>query len=224
MNTLKKIWHDENSEPPKNYLWAKEGKLFKNINGQWKEISKKDSGGNEESSEITLAQAWTRAFRLDKKPIYDYVNWSLTHSDEDVPLPDFVMCASASAIYDIDHDGSVGVFDITKTAEEVGITIPQGVKCTDDIVWELNESAAQGRVKIVPFNEVTESDYQGQDTHSGSVYFMYSIDKLSDEFSGSFINILDAGNFANYRIGSYTNIYIIKYRDEYYFINGYEGD
>lgn len=49
MNTLKKIWHDENSEPPKNYLWAKEGKLFKNINGQWKEISKKtDDGGSSE--------------------------------------------------------------------------------------------------------------------------------------------------------------------------------
>lgn len=44
MNLTKKIWHDENSEPPKNYLWAKGGKLFKNIEGQWKEVSKKDSG------------------------------------------------------------------------------------------------------------------------------------------------------------------------------------
>lgn len=43
MSLTKKIWHDENSEPPKNYLWAKGGKLFKNIEGQWKEVSKKDS-------------------------------------------------------------------------------------------------------------------------------------------------------------------------------------
>lgn len=47
MNLIKKIWHDENSEPPKNYLWAKEGKLFKYVEGQWKEISKKEDGGEE---------------------------------------------------------------------------------------------------------------------------------------------------------------------------------
>lgn len=44
MKTTEKIWHDENSEPPKNYIWAKNGKLFKYINGQWKEISKNNSG------------------------------------------------------------------------------------------------------------------------------------------------------------------------------------
>lgn len=44
MKSTEKIWHDENSEPPKNYIWAKNGKLFKYINGQWKEISKNNSG------------------------------------------------------------------------------------------------------------------------------------------------------------------------------------
>lgn len=43
MKLIKKIWFDENSQPPKNWLWAKGGKLFKNIDGQWKEISKKES-------------------------------------------------------------------------------------------------------------------------------------------------------------------------------------
>ena len=43
MELTKKIWHDENSEPPKNYLWAKGEKLFKYVEGQWKEVSKKDS-------------------------------------------------------------------------------------------------------------------------------------------------------------------------------------
>ena len=46
MNLTKKIWHDENSEPPKNYLWAKRGKLFKYVNGQWKEISKNSSNNS----------------------------------------------------------------------------------------------------------------------------------------------------------------------------------
>lgn len=46
MNLTKKIWHDENSEPPKNYLWAKRGKLFKYVNGQWKEISKNSSNSS----------------------------------------------------------------------------------------------------------------------------------------------------------------------------------
>lgn len=36
MKSTEKIWHDENSEPPKNYIWAK--------NGQWKEVSKNNSG------------------------------------------------------------------------------------------------------------------------------------------------------------------------------------
>ena len=55
MKSTEKIWHDENSEPPKNYIWAKNGKFFKYINGQWKEISKKaeesgGSGGGDSSS------------------------------------------------------------------------------------------------------------------------------------------------------------------------------
>ena len=52
MELVKKVWHDKNSEPPKNYLWDKGGKLFKYTEGQWKEISKKDSG--EDSSEKTI--------------------------------------------------------------------------------------------------------------------------------------------------------------------------
>lgn len=74
MNLVKKIWHDENSEPPKNYLWAKEGKLFKYIEGQWKEISKKEDdgeeGGKDEGSDLSEMK-WYEVFLTlsQEKPV-----------------------------------------------------------------------------------------------------------------------------------------------------------
>lgn len=60
MELTKKIWHDENSEPPKNYLWAKGGKLFKNIEGQWKEVSKKESEEGGSDTPATTSDLFTK--------------------------------------------------------------------------------------------------------------------------------------------------------------------
>ena len=84
METLtKKVWHDENSEPPKNYLWAKGGKLYKNVEGQWKEVSKKDSGSGDDSS----ASGNRVGFPFVGGNIVGYVdsinydNWTLDHGE-----------------------------------------------------------------------------------------------------------------------------------------------
>ena len=53
MSATKKIWYDENSEPPKNYIWSKGGKLFKYIDGQWKEISENGSDSDIQIVELT---------------------------------------------------------------------------------------------------------------------------------------------------------------------------
>lgn len=76
MNLVKKIWHDENSEPPKNYLWAKGGKLFKNIEGQWKEVSKKDStdeqgSGSSDSGIGTID--YETIYQFYKKVVIEYI-------------------------------------------------------------------------------------------------------------------------------------------------------
>ena len=55
MNPTKKFWYDENSEPPKNYIWVKNDKQYEfSVNkGRWKEISSsKESDGS--SKEITF--------------------------------------------------------------------------------------------------------------------------------------------------------------------------
>lgn len=49
MNPTKKIWYDENSEPPKNYIWVKNNKQYKFSVSErrWKEITSDDGeGGN----------------------------------------------------------------------------------------------------------------------------------------------------------------------------------
>ena len=71
MNLTKKIWHDENSEPPKNYLWAKGGKLFKNIEGQWKEVSKK--GSEDEGGDSTPTEFYIK-FKADNFGLIDSTN------------------------------------------------------------------------------------------------------------------------------------------------------
>lgn len=37
MNPKQTLWIDENSMPPKNYLWKKDGKILENKDGEWKE-------------------------------------------------------------------------------------------------------------------------------------------------------------------------------------------
>lgn len=54
MSLTTKIWYDENSEPPKNYIWSKGGKLFKYVDGQWKEISRNDADGG--GSDIQIVE------------------------------------------------------------------------------------------------------------------------------------------------------------------------
>lgn len=71
MNLTKKIWHDENSQPPKNYLWAKGGKLFKNIEGQWKEVSKKDSEDEGSGGDSTPTETYIK-FKAENFGVRDH--------------------------------------------------------------------------------------------------------------------------------------------------------
>ena len=55
MNPTKKFWYDENSEPPKNYIWMKNDKQyeFSVSERRWKEISSSEESGSS-SKEITI--------------------------------------------------------------------------------------------------------------------------------------------------------------------------
>lgn len=55
MNPTKKFWYDENSEPPKNYIWVKNDKQYKFSVSErrWKEISSSEESGSS-SKEITI--------------------------------------------------------------------------------------------------------------------------------------------------------------------------
>lgn len=55
MNPTKKFWYDENSEPPKNYIWVKNDKQyeFSVSERRWKEISSSEESGSS-SKEITI--------------------------------------------------------------------------------------------------------------------------------------------------------------------------
>lgn len=46
MNPIKKIWYDNNSEPPKNYIWVKYDKQyeFDVVSRNWKEVASTSSG------------------------------------------------------------------------------------------------------------------------------------------------------------------------------------
>lgn len=55
MNPTKKFWYDENSEPPKNYIWVKNDKQyeFSVSERRWKEISSSEESGSS-SKEVTI--------------------------------------------------------------------------------------------------------------------------------------------------------------------------
>ena len=48
MNPTKKFWYDENSEPPKNYIWVKNDKQyeFSVSERRWKEINSSEGSGS----------------------------------------------------------------------------------------------------------------------------------------------------------------------------------
>lgn len=188
-------------------------------------MSSNGSDSGSEDSEITYAQALTRIFKLDKKPTFDNNSYTMIHSEESVPLPDFVLSAKSSAIYDIDYQGTRGIVDLSKTIEEEGIIIPENVACADTRIYELVDGIEQDDYKVVPFDELQESDAL-TDEYGGReyIYFMYKLDKLSENFNGSLFTFCGISNTAMFRVQCHTYIYIIKYNGEYYFTNGYEGD
>lgn len=210
--------------PGTHDLWLTENNELKVYdNDEWKTIGGGSSSGG--GSDITLAQALTRVFKLDKKPTYDSVNGIITHSEESVPLPDFVLSTIASAIYDIDYSGTKGIIDISKTIEEEGVAIPENVRCTDHAIYELLDGIEQEEYKVVPFDELQESDALTNEYGNGEwIYFMYKLDKLSENFNGSLFVIHGISNTSMFRANCYECIYIIKYNGEYYFTNAYEGD
>lgn len=55
MNPIKKFWYDENSEPPKNYIWVKNDKQYEfNVSERkWKEINSSEESGSS-SKEVTI--------------------------------------------------------------------------------------------------------------------------------------------------------------------------
>ena len=55
MDPIKKFWYDENSEPPKNYIWVKNDKQYEfNVSERkWKEINSSEESGSS-SKEVTI--------------------------------------------------------------------------------------------------------------------------------------------------------------------------
>lgn len=55
MDPTKKFWYDENSEPPKNYIWVKNDKQYEfSISARkWKEIGSSEESGSS-SKEVTI--------------------------------------------------------------------------------------------------------------------------------------------------------------------------
>lgn len=218
------IWED-NNEPPKNYIWVKsDGNAyeFNHTTRQWEKIMSSngsDSGsGSDGNSDITLAQAWTRAFKMDKMPIYDHDEYTLIHSDESVPLPDFVLFAVNSATYDISGIDS-------KPLEEEDIVLPENLRYYYEL-FEISEDSVQNSYNIVPFADFDESDFVVGDAggYSGYAYFMYKLDVLSNDFHGCLMNVANLESLLRTKPDYYDCVHIIKYKGEYYFTNGYEGD
>ena len=54
MNPKQTLWIDENSMPPKNYLWKKDGKILENKDGEWKEAE--EYKAPEPSQTITIGE------------------------------------------------------------------------------------------------------------------------------------------------------------------------
>ena len=55
MDPTKKFWYDENSEPPKNYIWVKNNKQYKFSVSErkWKEINSSEESSSS-SKEVTI--------------------------------------------------------------------------------------------------------------------------------------------------------------------------
>lgn len=217
------IWED-NNEPPKDYIWAKkDGKFYeysyavrgwvesKSISG---ESEGSDSGG---SSEITLSQAFTKAFRLDKKVAFRTNKW--VYTDETIPLPDLAMSLAGDTYVMQQY------FDRTKNLSDYDITVPNGSINFDDTVYEHTSEVSDSNCIIVPFDEFDEQhlvyDSLG---YSGNVYFLYSIDKLSDSFDGGYRTVRSAGDPNYFGLNTYKCLFFVKYNGQLYFFNDYEGD
>lgn len=205
--------------PGTHDLWLTDNNELKVYdNEEWKTIAGGDGSDGGDSSEITLAQALTKVFRLDKKIVFQTNKW--VYTDETIPLPDFVVSINGD-MYIIQQ-----YFDRTKTTSDYGITIPSTSVNNDDTVYEYTSDISEDNCIIVPFNEFDEQhilyDSYG---YSGTVYFLYSIDKLSDSFDGGYRYIISVGNPGDsFRPDCQKNIFFMKYNGQLYFFNAYEGD
>ena len=59
METQRKLWLDQNNQPPKCYLWYKNGSFWEWINGRWQKVDIGGSGGNCECSSQIYTEAPT---------------------------------------------------------------------------------------------------------------------------------------------------------------------
>lgn len=208
--------------PNKNDLWIddKDGLSLKVYDdGKWKSIAGGGSDGGG-SSEITLGQAYAKAFRLDKKIVRNESDYTWVYTDETIPLPDLAMSLSGDSYIMMQY------FDSTKHLSDYDITVPSGSVNYDDAVYEHTSEVSDSNCIIVPFNELDEQHllYDEYDA-AGSVYFLYSIDKLSDSFDGGYRAIRHAGNPGDYfGINANKCLYFVKYNGQLYFFNEYEGD
>lgn len=79
MNPIKKIWYDNNSEPPKNYIWVKDDKPyeFDVVSRNWKEVASTSSGTGSSGASLSgnLLDDWVNAVTQGEYTKY-----------EDVPL------------------------------------------------------------------------------------------------------------------------------------------
>ena len=210
------IWED-NNEPPKNYVWVRSDENayeFNNTTKQWEKVmsSNGSDSGDGGNSEVTLAQAWTKTFKLDKKIAKENYQWRVT--DENCPLPDYVLCLSGDT-YVIEQ------FEYS-TMQDENITVPEGFNEYSDYiprVYTCPENM-ESSCKIVPFNEVTDEDiFPG-----GNVYFLYDIDKFSAEFAGN-TRYFSVPKILNYfQVGCEECAMFIKWNNKCYFFSTYAGD
>jgi len=77
MNPTKKFWYDENSEPPKNYIWVKNDKQyeFSVSERRWKEISSSEESGSS-SKEVTIDDVVKFIHDNNNELSFPFVQWS----------------------------------------------------------------------------------------------------------------------------------------------------
>ena len=161
MELTKRVWHDENSEPPKNYLWAKGGKLFKNIEGQWKEVSKKDSGSGDgdRSGSMSMYDAWMKAFNGFKVPQNNDGNNILTVTP--------VLIA-------VDDDGEY---------ENKNSDTPIPLTFMNDQTNRYREYYDYSTIKFYNIKDVPDDIYEQIKDSSDEVYiaFLYDLEELNEK-------------------------------------------